>query len=105
MDLKPETPELRRLCTKVFEEEASDDMQTDQMDSLATTSNSLRLRTDVLGTCIEKWNDKEEEDEAEEVDEAEEEEEEVEGAEEEEEVEVEAEDDDEEEMEEQEKHP
>jgi hypothetical protein len=106
VDLKPETPEWRRLCTKVFEEEASDDMQTDQMDSLATTSNSLRLRTDVLGTCIEKWNDKEEEDEAEEVDEAEEEEEEeVEGAEEEEEVEVEAEDDDEEEMEEQEKHP
>jgi hypothetical protein len=43
--LKPETPEWRRLCTDVFEEEASDDMQTyrtipvedtgpDQMDTL-----------------------------------------------------------------------
>ena len=45
VDLKPETPEWRRLCTDVFEEEASDDMQTyrtipvedtgpDQMDML-----------------------------------------------------------------------
>jgi hypothetical protein len=83
VDLKPETLEWRRLCTNVFEEEASDDMQTDrtlpdrmdtleddiladqmhrsddnmqsdQMDSLevdplATTPDSLRLRTDVLG--------------------------------------------------------
>jgi len=42
VDLKPETPEWRKY-TKVFEEEALDDMQTDQMDSLATTSNSLRI--------------------------------------------------------------
>ena len=89
VDLKPETPEWRRLCTNVFEEEASDDMQTDrtlpvedtnpdrmdtleddiladqmhrsddnmqsdqrdslEVDPLATTPDSLRLRTDVLG--------------------------------------------------------
>jgi hypothetical protein len=30
VDLKPETPEWRRLCNNVFEEEASDDMQTDR---------------------------------------------------------------------------
>jgi hypothetical protein len=30
VDLKPETPEWRRLCTNVFEEEASHDMQTDR---------------------------------------------------------------------------
>jgi hypothetical protein len=30
VDLKPETPEWRRLCSNVFEEEASDDMQTDR---------------------------------------------------------------------------
>jgi hypothetical protein len=30
VDLKPETPEWRRLCTNVFEEEVSDDMQTDR---------------------------------------------------------------------------
>jgi hypothetical protein len=30
VDLKPETPEWRRLCTNVFEKEASDDMQTDR---------------------------------------------------------------------------
>ena len=30
VDLKPETHEWRRLCTNVFEEEASDDMQTDR---------------------------------------------------------------------------
>ena len=45
VDLKPETPEWRRLCTNAFEEKASDDMQTyrtmsvedtdpDQMDTL-----------------------------------------------------------------------
>jgi hypothetical protein len=45
VDLKPETPEWRRLCTNVFEKEASDDMQinrtipvedidSDQMDTL-----------------------------------------------------------------------
>ena len=28
-DLKPETPEWRRLCTDVFDDESSDDMQTD----------------------------------------------------------------------------
>ena len=101
MDLKPETPEWRTLCTNVIEEEASDDMQTDrtipvedtdpnrmdtleddmlsdqmhtsdddmqsdQMDSLevdplATTPHSLRLRTDILGTGIEKEKDEEEE--------------------------------------------
>ena len=51
VDLKPETPESRRLCSNVFEEEAS---ETDQMDSLATSPDSLLLRTDVLGTGIEK---------------------------------------------------
>ena len=29
VDLKPETPEWRRLCADVFDEESSDDMQTD----------------------------------------------------------------------------
>jgi hypothetical protein len=106
VDLKPETHEWRRLCTNVFEEEASDDMQTDrtipvedtdpdrmdtleddilsdqmhttdddvqsdQMDSLAvdplsTTSDSLRLRIDVLGTGIEKKKDEAEEEKEEE---------------------------------------
>jgi hypothetical protein len=30
VDLKPETPEWRRLCTDVFDEKSSDDMQTDR---------------------------------------------------------------------------
>ena len=32
VDLKRKTPKWRTLCTNVFEGEASDDMQTDQMD-------------------------------------------------------------------------
>ena len=48
-----------------------DDMQSDQMDSLevdplSTTSDSLRLRTDVLGTGIEKKKDEAEEEKEEE---------------------------------------
>ena len=54
MDLKPETPEWRRLCTNVFEEEASDDMQTDrtmedtdsdQMDTLEDDKLSDQMDT------------------------------------------------------------
>ena len=36
-----------------------------EVDPLATTPDSLRLRTDVIGTGIEKEKDKEEEDKAE----------------------------------------
>ena len=48
VDLKPETPEWRRLCTNVFEEEASDDMQTDRTMEDTDSDQMDTLEDDIL---------------------------------------------------------
>ena len=50
VDLKPETPEWRRLCTNVFEKEASDDMETDRTIPVEDTDSDQMdtLEDDIL---------------------------------------------------------
>ena len=59
MDLKPETPEWRRLCTNVFEEEASDDMQTDRTIPVEDTDSDQidTLEDDILSDQMDTSND------------------------------------------------
>jgi hypothetical protein len=59
VDLKPETPQWRRLCTNVFEEEASDDMHTDRTISVEDTdSNQMdTLEDDILSDQMDTSDD------------------------------------------------
>ena len=59
MDLKPETPEWKRLCANVFEEEASDDMQTDRTIPVEDTDSDQMdtLEDDILSDQIDTSSD------------------------------------------------
>ena len=59
VDLKPETPQWRRLCTNVFEEEASDDMHTARTISVEDTdSNQMdTLEDDILSDQMDTSDD------------------------------------------------
>ena len=59
VDLKPETPEWRRLCNNVFEEEASDDMQTDRTIPVEDTDPDQMdtLEDDILSDQMDRSDD------------------------------------------------
>ena len=58
MDLKPETPEWRRLCSNVFEEEASDDMQTDRTIPVEDTDpDQMGTLDDILSDQMDTSDD------------------------------------------------
>ena len=69
-------PSSRNFLLQKFDEATKEPYSYLVVDLKPTTPDSLRLRTDVLGTGIEKEKDEEEEEEEEEVEEEEEEEEE-----------------------------
>ena len=59
VDLKPETPEWRRLCTNVLEEEASDGMQTDRTIPVEDTDPDQMdtLEDDILSDQMDRSDD------------------------------------------------